>query len=437
MTNLTLYDSFDWTKFLQEYWQNKSGIFNDVLKEPLATPEEIFEGLLKVAEQYYQDCDKPTTSNTIERSRDGEQRIADIKFLTKKSRIIGDLHEYMPTRNDSNLKNYSKRLENVFGGTYLLYITNFYYYMPDAWRRTCDFLKNLYQVAGLPADYTDLELFIGTYPLTAGGIHRDRSSNFHFVVDGQKTMYVWPRQEFWKEGTPEHLKSRKLDKMHLNEYLEHGIAYKGQKGDMIYWQPNYWHAGSSEVYSASLVIAVNMNGQLSKLFVQGINNILKNKTINKIPAIELNKTFAQEELPEDFVEANQKILSDDKLLNNIRLSWLQHASNFGFKYKLKPRETVNILDTSEVVFSAFSSILCLRENDKIAIVSNGHILSFNYCREVEKLIEIINLKESLKINEIFAKILVSNSNQSSTIEILRNVISKLYSIYSLEINTQS
>ncbi|MDQ1041576.1 hypothetical protein QFZ75_008078 [Streptomyces sp. V3I8] len=45
---------------------------------------------------------------------------------------------------------------------------------------------------GMPGGPVEAEVFLGDYPSTPGGIHRERCANVHLVLAGAKSMHLWP-----------------------------------------------------------------------------------------------------------------------------------------------------------------------------------------------------------------------------------------------------
>jgi 50S ribosomal protein L16 3-hydroxylase len=352
-----------------------------------------------------------------------ERRWLDARFFTGNKRIMGDIYDYLPKLEDKDLLGYSKRMDKLFGEEdYFLYITNFHCHIPQVWQRVCSFLSEIYQLTGLPANFADLELFLGRYSVTPGGIHRDKGTSFQFVIEGKKTMYVWPRQQFWKTGTEEAIKQPMLKKREIELYKDHGEPLTGNAGDIIYWSSNHWHVGLSEDFSASLTLALYMDGTVNRFVETAISNLYTS---------ELFPSFPQDQNLVDLSEKMNTIKNQvntgcetAKFNDALMKEWLRHLSAFGFKYFPAPKQEIDISQKNLFkIISAIPIVYAQNIENKLICGCNGHLFTIDKSDAAMALIDYINSQQYINVTEMM--------NASPLIKILSkefitSFLSKLY-----------
>ncbi len=267
-----------WTRFIETYWDQAPMVARSATAYPITTGEEIFDCLRRLGRQFRLDGDRPTDLPTHERSPQAENCRSYVKLLFDNKRLLGTAVEsLLPYSSDQDLISYFSRIREAAGNSgVLLYVTDFQLYAPELWERICSFLLPLYEKVGMPGGYADIELFMGQYDTTSGGVHRDTGANFHFVVSGEKTMHVWPRTTFWRTANgPNDQRVSAFDPMAWKNHLEDADTLDAVAGDMFYWAPNHWHVGELPAFSASINIALYQYGRatdcVSAAIVDAVN----------------------------------------------------------------------------------------------------------------------------------------------------------------------
>jgi hypothetical protein len=93
----------------------------------------------------------------------------------------------------------------------------------------------------------DVEAFVGRYPHTIPGIHRERSSVFVSMVQGAKDILVWPPDQ---AGLP-------LGSASYQDAVASARRLRCEPGRLVYWPAMHWHVGESPAQAtAGLHIAV-------------------------------------------------------------------------------------------------------------------------------------------------------------------------------------
>ena len=123
------------------------------------------------------------------------------------------------------------------------------------WRRVRQFLRGLHGITGLPGEEAKMTLFLGNYARTPFGLHRGRSANFMFVVDGLKRIRAWP--DAFSRGKPD--MTNRLD---YERYNDASVVLDARPGEVIFWPASYWHIGRTPAArSIAISLALFMEPQ--------------------------------------------------------------------------------------------------------------------------------------------------------------------------------
>ena len=162
--------------------------------------------------------------------------------------MIADTDEYLPRPDDASLDGYMARMEKELNGEpYLLAVERAHVASRQIWKTAARFLASLYEATGALPGGVDVEVFVGCYPNTIPGIHRERSGVFVSMVQGSKDILVWPPDA---PGLP-------LGTARYQQATETARRLRCQPGRLVYWPAMHWHVGESPAQStAGLHIAV-------------------------------------------------------------------------------------------------------------------------------------------------------------------------------------
>jgi hypothetical protein len=163
---------------------------------------------------------------------------------------------FLPSTNDGNIEDFENRVGFHQSTQYLIYASGFDWinFGLSELRNTAGKIST--QVFKETIDHIDLEVFIGRYSSTPGGIHREACHNFHIVLSGAKAISVW---------SPASLESSRGFRTRISGELfipksysppQPLVTLQGHAGLMLYWPSNYWHVGTSQQGAVSLNIAV-------------------------------------------------------------------------------------------------------------------------------------------------------------------------------------
>jgi 50S ribosomal protein L16 3-hydroxylase len=171
-----------------------------------------------------------------------------IRFYVGQRQVIADLADYLPSAADGSVDGYVARLERELGGEpYLLVIEHAQVSSRKVWKQLASFLAGLYGATGALPGRVDAEVFVGRYPHTIPGIHRELSGVFVSMIQGQKDILVWPPDAV---GLP----------VGSGRYRDAATASRRLRcapGRLVYWPAMHWHVGeSASAGTAGLHIAV-------------------------------------------------------------------------------------------------------------------------------------------------------------------------------------
>ena len=175
-------------------------------------------------------------------------RAPQVRFHAGQRQVIADIADYLPVASVRSVDGYLARMEHQLGGEpYLLTVVHGNVSSRKIWKRAASFLGGLYAVGGALPGSVDLEVFVGRYPHTIPGIHRERSGVFVSMVQGAKDILVWPPDA---TGLP-------LGSARYHEATATSRRLRCAPGRLVYWPAMHWHVGESPTEgTAGLHIAV-------------------------------------------------------------------------------------------------------------------------------------------------------------------------------------
>lgn len=134
------------------------------------------------------------------------------------------------------------------------------------------FGRSVFEEHGLVRGNIDIEVFLGEYAATPGGIHREQCGNSHFVLQGRKYMHFWHGEEWiptsveWRaaEGTNAIDPEEYLPSLSVPSVLDRGISLIASAGEFFTWDPGTWHVAET----VGPAFAVNI-ARYTRSFVAG------------------------------------------------------------------------------------------------------------------------------------------------------------------------
>ncbi|HZI06546.1 MAG TPA: cupin-like domain-containing protein, partial [Archangium sp.] len=258
--NLTLPRTF-WKDFGREHWDREPAVFRGLFAAHFPTLEELFAGLVEGSERALRGEFPPLRG--LRFFIEHEDGPAGMPYY---SVLFNLTPHFLPSREDRDAHAYVERVTRVLGGKRFGVVLN----RAQAWHwghwlQMHSFLAGFHQTLGMPLSGSDSAIFFGNYRYTPFGIHKDELHVFYFVVEGKKTMSMWPfealshREEVPKDPgfihRPGGIQVR--DTAEEKQLLAQASFLEGRAGDLLYWPDSYWHrAEPSEGLSVSASLGV-------------------------------------------------------------------------------------------------------------------------------------------------------------------------------------
>ncbi len=269
-------------------------------------------------------------------------------------------------------------------------------------------VQPLFDIIGIPPWGLELTTFIGNYGWTPLGIHTDnRGENvLHYHLGpGNKKMYVWDEEVYEKEG------KGVSNNKNVEPLLPHAKEFEFGTGDLYYMPWNKHHIGYSGEFSVGVTLWFNnpTRYDFSKLMIETIQNLfLKNDQSiieSQIDYVTNENTFL------DFINT---LNVDRETLNAPLEDFLKHTYNEYKKCLISNGGWQNIplshhkkiestkeyfpnLETKRVRTNNLYKINTERNGDRLVIYVRGTRLSFKYFDELQEIIDMLNVGESIAV----------------------------------------
>ncbi|MFC8538816.1 hypothetical protein ACFUJY_33535 [Streptomyces sp. NPDC057249] len=113
--------------------------------------------------------------------------------------------------------------------------------------------RPVFEKYGLVRGNIDIEVFLGDYKATPGGIHREQCGNSHFVLQGRKYMHFWHGDE-WIPDSVDWRAAEGMNAIDPEEYLpsldvpsvvDRGTSLLAGAGEFFTWDPGTWHVAET------------------------------------------------------------------------------------------------------------------------------------------------------------------------------------------------
>lgn len=257
--SLTLPRSF-WKDFSRKYWDREPTLLRRPFAAHFPTTGEIFEALVEIGERIRRgDFAQPLRFYIEHENGPGGMPYYSTLF---------NLSQHLPRREDGNMEGFVARVDAMLGGKrFGIVLNRSQCFQWNHWLQMKSFLSGFHETLGVPLGGSDSCVFVGNYLYTPFGVHKDDLHIFYFVIEGQKTMSLWPfdtleeRPEVPKDD-PNLIHKPGLiylrDKEDERQVLSQALTLKGSAGDVMYWPASYWHRAEPSkgfVVSASLGVS--------------------------------------------------------------------------------------------------------------------------------------------------------------------------------------
>ena len=358
-----------WSRFHRRVWERRGTVLEAPLPEPLASPEHVFDCLVDASERW----------------RAGDRAFVP-EFCVDHAQVLADVGRYLPSPADRSVEGWVARVTAGLGGrTFGLVVDDYQVHDEPLWRRLCGFASGLYAFTGLPGEQAKAALFLGNYDRTPFGLHRGRSTNFMFVLDGVKRIRAWPGAFF----------RGKEDLTNRLDYARHNagsVVLEGRPGDVIYWPSPWWHIGED---AGGLSVAVSLMLFMEPRPWVDLARVLERELASRLGGRHRGGVRAA-------LQAARKISRDPALERALGAARLNHRTGFGFSAVPAPAPPRILRDDAVVQGHPDAPIRWARVAGEVVCSANGHAFVVPDDPRVPILLRRLNAGQPLRVGQVTA-----------------------------------
>ena len=397
-----------WDDFAANGWEKKPMLLRDPAVRLDIPPDELFRGILLAA----QTVDKP----------EGEG--PRLRFYIDRRMVAADLAEVLPREADGSVAGYVQRIEaELSPHEWMLFIDQIHTVSFEIWSAARDFIRGFVEVSHLlPAGPSDVDVFLGHYGSTPGGIHADPCGNFMFTVYGTKGMRLWPPEA----GSHLPQKTRKYESVR-----EQGELFTGDQSTVVYFPGRHYHVGeSAESASVSVNVALFLEDDpIGKAFRELRRRTQRKVSIPRRTTYDISSDGTN--MPEGYeqaVEAMTQAMGDGSgIVKALHAAWLRRITSYGFE-SLPPVATVKpVADASRVSLSDTRYPVLYRTiGDELVVCANGRSASIKPMAGVEQGLELLNRGREVAVNDLY-RFNLSGNAEIDFQDLIKALVWRLYS----------
>jgi hypothetical protein len=364
-----------WPDFAARYYGREPFETDDPPADLAISSEELFRLLLRAV-----------------RDRGSGPGAPQIRFHAGQRQVIADLADYLPAAADGSVDGYIERLEHELGGEpYLLVVEHGHVSSRQIWKQAASFLAGLYVATGAVPGSVDVEVFVGRYPHTIPGIHRERSGVFVSMVQGAKDILVWPPDT---TGLP-------VGSARYQQAAASARRLRCAPGRLVYWPAMHWHVGESPAQgTAGLHIAVLDDPPT-------VRDLLADTTeLDAEVAARISPGWAAEAphdlgLPAEFDSAVQSVVTAyadaGAVRDRLLAGWLRRRTALGFPSVPPPRKVILRLDQVLTRDGVYPIVVASRDPATSFLAADGRVLVARSVPSLAPLVERLNSGQPISV----------------------------------------
>jgi hypothetical protein len=317
-----------------------------------------------------------------------------VRFFIAQREVLEDLDDYLPVPADGSLAGFLGRMEDELRGQpYLLTVQRMHVVSRHLWKQAAGFLAGLYEATGLLPGDAEVEAFVGRYPYTPTGIHRERSGVFVCTVHGQKDMLVWPPDT---RGLP-------LNSRHYDEARASAMHLRCAPGRLAYWPGMHWHVGESPMPSAALHVTVGEQPpDQADLLAAASGGV----TLAAGKGLEY-RSAAGGGLPAQYEDLASALTAACGEVGAIRarlmVDWLRRRTGLGFTVPPPRRGAVDLGDDDVVGRDGeFPIVLIDRDAGTSWCAADGRVARMKSAPALSAAVDLLNSGRSLPVREVLS-----------------------------------
>jgi hypothetical protein len=289
---------------------------------------------------------------------------AQIKLFLDGMLVSNGRHPMLPREHEDRDSYFARVCD---GPAFAIYCGSIQVHSPLLFDRSRALLARLLGPDWVADGWVDAELFFGHYAYTPGGIHQETRFNLHWVLDGEKTMLVWPEEAWDGSDLPG------LERGDDVPRAERAVVLPGRPGDVIHWPPRHWHVGRSPGLSTGVNVAV-YPGEPFDLLLKALDG-------------EMHRRWGDDGTPESPRPAVRAVpaalrrqfdvlldtAASPELARATSIEWLRFCSAYGFRF-VPPRRTATQLAMNGPLRRASAvRLFWITAGSDVVYAGNGHI----------------------------------------------------------------
>jgi hypothetical protein len=319
------------------------------------------------------------------------------ELFVEHAQLLTDIHRFLPSAADGSIARWSARVTRLLQGRAFGFVVDDYHVHDDlVWRRVRQFLRGLYGITGLPGEEAKMTLFLGNYARTPFGLHRGRSANFMFVVDGLKRIRAWPDKFF--RGKPD--MTNRLD---YERYNDASVVLDARPGEVIFWPASYWHIGEDAGGpSIAISLALFMEPQPGADLAQTLEQEIATRSTGGRP----RRTRAGKGIAAGVqrdLRTLRAIAHGPSLARALAADRLNRVTGAGF-IRVPPAAPARVLAAGDVVRGDPEFPLrWVTVGDEIVCSANGHAIAVPADPRMPGLLRRLTSSEPLRVGDLMAR----------------------------------
>jgi hypothetical protein len=246
-----------WRDLIERAWDRFPARYADAVLEPLATGPEVMEALASAA--------SPLGPMLHEEPRFAPNDGSECQLrLYREGGELQDRAQFLAFRAaGSSIEEYGALVaQRLNGKRFAIVVNEFQKICPPLWQRLKHLLTALAAEIGFSAAKSEAVLFIGDYPATPFGVHKDSAVVLQFSILGTKTMLFWGPGEL----PPNYLS------IPAAALARTALALECGPRDFLAWPPEYHHVARNDQVGlvATLSVPVYIEFEPIKLILQSL-----------------------------------------------------------------------------------------------------------------------------------------------------------------------
>lgn len=295
-----------------------------------------------------------------------------------------DFPHWLASDQDLTLDGYINRVLSQSSADFFCYSQfNLQTYDFAIWDWASRFAHSYAERVGRPDGEVDVDMFLGRYPMTPRGIHRDTADTLMFVLSGRKRLLFWPSEMFEHDARQVGQHGlEELPTVTADACREKAIILEGGSGDVFFWPADYWHIGEAQdATQSSLALNIGFNRKPRRTVSDALLEFM-NSIMPKLRAADITERQFRETYLRKSDMAMIDLLAEKALIDPLRelLSWwgmrTQSAASFHAVPPLREdlwegkQECEWTLARPGAVVWALDST-----GTRLDVAANGHLLS--------------------------------------------------------------